>query len=1250
MPIEISVFDFRCFNQLRNGENFDRNLSEFTPNLVGNVGERILVEYQISIGQNANTEGVDEWFIENNVNVKEIRRSSGSFFDDGIQVGDQYDFYSNWQDRKIAGPLGSEYVGQVEAISGDGRVLTYSVLFGTDSTNGPVTNMGLLFSQSNFANRNGALFVKFGLIENEETFNFLSKTTGSQQIYYLSGLVPGNIRQGESLGVIKDWVTGKLSTESVVIPPSLGESQFTVRHEFVLNPFYILAYREFIENGTVPEIFEGDSSLKYAVELEFRKTLTNTGSSKVGQYDSLGGFVGWYGENFNGLNPDYRIASITYEDAVTADPLDGINISTSTKAIITLENINGPITNYSCAAYIFRVPDSEDDYIGTASDLIENFILKSAIVSSPDTSNTNIVTSLVGGNLVIEYTVDYTTAEKLQLSTDDEFILLVQVEDPTISAGNSDRIMLIADFKNYVDVDFLAGFIQVNTYGFLLHGQTLGDDSPGSTEVISNEDGIILQAVFGSDTTKNVIINEISAVLLAFNPVQNTSFELDRYDFNLGDPIIENNARQLSVDTTRGYPLPPGDQFNLVRVVTGQVSGDFQQYELVIGQKTKWQDWIFNPGVDNVFFDANQPNNNLNEKSSNYSGKQGYDIRLALIINVTGEDDLGRILTGDFINYGGVLTVNDYDESDDGVSGVIQTFDLETMQPLQGNILYNGKDTLFRAVFQNAAAMTYGIHRIEPSLNQGDGILELSSILPSVDNNLLKPLEGETQLSFTFLGSDLTTECRIDGGLIQEGVNYKLSARVGVIPQGFSFFTSWDTNNTSTGSSASNQVALPLLATGVYNFLVDWGDGNQDFITAWDQPEATHTYAAPGVYQINFGGLVQGWSFNDAGDKLKLLSVSQWGSFQLTNESDFFGCANLDITAIDELNIAGVTDFTSLFEGCSSLVYNATINDWDTSPIETFAQMFSGCTSFNQNLNNWDTSASNNFSLMFFSCTVFNGNLSGWSVSGNLSSMFENCAAFTGNTVTTWVVNPTVCFRTFKACDLFNPSTMTNWNVSGCSSFQEMFDNCDILNTNFTGWTLGPNALCTSMFRSCTAFVGTGLDTWTANMSNIQSMFRFTPNFNTSVNQFNITNVTFLTNVFEGSAYNQSLAGWNTANVRLMGFCFASSSFNNSSITGWNTASLESLLNTFANNTVFNQNLASWNVTALTDATNCLLNATGFSTTNLDNLYIGWEAQAVQNNVVFSAQSTQYTIAVSGAARGRLISDHFWTIQNAGGV
>lgn len=1306
MPVLVDIFDFKCFNQLRNGELFDQNLSEFTPNLVGNIGEKVKVEFKANVSQTSNTEGVEEWNIVEIVDDAsiEIERGSGSFLDDNIQVGDSFTYYNDWINRKVN--VGS-FTGVIRFISSDGKLIRFdTIVFIPPSTGivaGIVTNVGLVFDQLAPENINTAFFLKFGLLGNDETFNYLSKTTEAPQVYYRGELVTTptpTLVEAESLGSIKDWVTGRADVGLLDTNPDLGAAQYTITHEFVLAPFYILSYRQFIEAGTIPDILKGDSSIKYAAELEFRKTLTNTGSSKIQSFDNLDGFVGWYGENFNGLNNKYQISSISYEEISSSDPLDGVNINSSTRATIRVINTGGAITAYSCSVYLFKVPDSEDDYIGTTTDLLENFLFKSEIVSSPATSTPNVTTSLSLGDLIIEYDIDYTTAQKLQLTTDDEYILLVQVEDPTIAAGNSDRVMLLADFRNYVDIDFLAGFVNVNAYNILQHLQDIGDTG-SAIQVLSNEDGILLDAVIGTDVSKEVIINSISVDLIAYSASLNKSFALDQYSFNLGEQNIVNGSSEINVDSLRGYPLPDGDEFNFAKAKNLSIVSGFQQYSIQLGQKIKWQDWIFNPLVDNAFFDASQPNNNLNEKSSNYSDEQTYQIKLALTVNVTGLDDLGRLITGDFINFGVDLSINDYGESVDSVSGVIQTFDQETGNSLEGNILYNGKDTLFRAVFSNAAAMQYGIHRIEPSQNQGDGILELSSVRPSVQNNLLKPVDGETQLTFDLVGSDLTTECLIDGSLIQEGINYKLSARVAAEPlileNAFTF-----TIDTSNAGSAADKFQLPFIDTGIYDVLVDKGNGDPLIpITVWNAPETLLDYASTGAgsYEVKIYGLLRGWSFNIAGDILKMLNISQWGTFQPTVGNSFNGCANMDVTATDAIDlsqtttltgffrdcdltspsdysvwdVSGITDMTETFRGNANFTGN--IDNWNVSNVTTLLNTFFGCTNFNTDIGSWNLSSCDNISGLFTLASTFNQDIGGWNVSSvtTLFNTFNFASAFNQD-ISGWNVGNVNSLRnTFAEADAFNQplnswntSSVLNmsgtfrganvfnqplnlWDVSNVTNFNQAFFNAAAFDQPLDSWTVSAGLDMGFMFAS-TPF-NQSLNSWNvSNVTNMSLMFNQASNFNGNITSWNVSSVLDMSSMFLGaSSFNQNIGGWNVSSVANFSGMFNAASAFNQNIGGWTTTAATNMSSMFNTATLFDQDLSGWDVSSVTVML-AMFTSSALGTVNYDLILVGWEAQAVQNGVVVSFGTAQYSAGAPAAARAALIADHSWIITDGGPV
>ncbi len=132
------------------------------------------------------------------------------------------------------------------------------------------------------------------------------------------------------------------------------------------------------------------------------------------------------------------------------------------------------------------------------------------------------------------------------------------------------------------------------------------------------------------------------------------------------------------------------------------------------------------------------------------------------------------------------------------------------------------------------------------------------------------------------------------------------------------------TINTALGTGDSFQLPLPSGQT--YNFVVNWGDGNSDTITAYNQAETLHNYSTGGIYQITIIGKCGGWSFKNLGDKLKITSVDQWGDvgfdFLL---GGFNGCSNLAGIPDENINYSGTT-LVQFFRNCSSLpaIYTAT--------------------------------------------------------------------------------------------------------------------------------------------------------------------------------------------------------------------------------------------------------------------------------------------------------------------------------------
>lgn len=206
------------------------------------------------------------------------------------------------------------------------------------------------------------------------------------------------------------------------------------------------------------------------------------------------------------------------------------------------------------------------------------------------------------------------------------------------------------------------------------------------------------------------------------------------------------------------------------------------------------------------------------------------------------------------------------------------------------------------------------------------------------------------------------------------------------------FISSWNTSITSLGSSNEFQVELPLEITGIYDFLVEWGDGTSNSIKTWNDPAATHTYQNQGMYTIKITGTLQGWCFDNGGDNLKLIEILQWGNFSFGNAGSYFaGCSNLILTAKDAPNLSITTNFAKCFYNCTQLGSIGNMELWETINITNMYMMFYNAFTFNQSIENWNVSNVTEMSYMFYNVSSFDQPISEWNIVNvqNMESMFE---------------------------------------------------------------------------------------------------------------------------------------------------------------------------------------------------------------------------------------------------------------------
>jgi len=227
-----------------------------------------------------------------------------------------------------------------------------------------------------------------------------------------------------------------------------------------------------------------------------------------------------------------------------------------------------------------------------------------------------------------------------------------------------------------------------------------------------------------------------------------------------------------------------------------------------------------------------------------------------------------------------------------------------------------------------------------------------------------------------------------------------------------SFEFSVDTTQVGTSST---QFQLPLSSSSTPNFVIDWGDGNSDTITTYNQAETLHTYSVAGTYNISIDGVLNNWVFAGVGDDDKILDISNWGTFTFSASKHFQGCSNLTVSATDSPIITNLG--LSIFNGCSSII-TMDVSNWDTSNATGgYFAMYGMANLTTFNCENWDTSNFTSLSYFFGQCnSLVNVNVSNWDVTGVSSTVRR---------IFGW--SPTGGVK--------NTTSFAGWNINGITNF-----------------------------------------------------------------------------------------------------------------------------------------------------------------------------------------------------------------------
>ena len=483
------------------------------------------------------------------------------------------------------------------------------------------------------------------------------------------------------------------------------------------------------------------------------------------------------------------------------------------------------------------------------------------------------------------------------------------------------------------------------------------------------------------------------------------------------------------------------------------------------------------------------------------------------------------------------------------------------------------------------------------------------------------------------------------------------------------FITTWLT--TTNGES----ITIPTLGSG-YNYTVDWGD---NIVTTGHTGDASHSYVVNGDHRVTItGDFPRIHFFHFSSSREKIISIDNWGNVAWTSmESAFAFCSNLNGQASDKPNLSNVTDLSFMFSNATS--FNQDIGDWDLSNVENITFMFVAASSFNQNISAWDVRNITNMIGVFNGASSFDQNIGSWNVE-NVQDMDD---MLTGSNIST--ANYDSLLIGWASQNLQQNVNLNGGNnyCEGARARTELIANNDWSITDAGIDSICSTAQFVSTWETTTPNESITIPTlgggynYTIDWGDGQKDFvqtasashnYLTPSsyeiiisgdfprifFNNkgdkdkiqSINQWGLGEWARMSGAFYGctNLIINATDNPNLIDVDDMSSMFEGANTFNQDISKWNVSNVTDMKFMFASATSFDQNLGNWDVSNVEEMRRMFDNVT-LSTSNYDSLLIGWNAQTLQDDVIFDGGNSQYCNSI--AERFKMINEENWIITDA---
>lgn len=784
----LTVNSRKFFREHRNGSTFSTDTSVYSSFFKANTLERVKFSTSITIATkvlaNASTE------------IQFVQGTSEVFF---IHP------YLNWNTEGFK--IGDTISIRKGALS---VAETITALSGLTMTTTDVNNVaatltivdGTFYNDLEFYNTTvpTSLNFQFNLVPNllpppslsTSSPNFLSILDGQSQLYSANGISGSPTTMTPTMTPSAD-ISESVDITYISTAADGYSFTFELNHIFRV-PFFISDWLANFINQTFPFSFTPPNSWRYICKYGFGTDASDPNEFRMFNDQELNGASGFVGQNFtNGLG-DYNIESIQYEDP-SANVLNELEVTVVNTVMIQIKKTSGNFAaGEKAILYVSRLSDPTQ-YSNNANDWDENFVFDSvtgveggALVDGDYIKDFDVVINADPTLLDLIFDVDFSTAQKAAISAGEYYGVFVTVGDITLSAALSDSKVVWCDVNQYAKNSDITGLITGNTAELYSCEKT--PNGTLYTTDISSWNNRLHQAIFHFNLTKNnalptssdfIKVSGIKGQIVSRNSVTGESFVCDEYDIPVSAFIagVGGGWYQIVNQTNyRNFNIKSTAEANKSRI-TSEVPGSYQTTQEWIVRwpfVVNWREWQANPNCPTEFYDVLEEMNNMNYRTSNYSGVSNWVIYIRLLVTVNTQG-----VNTDYGLYSTACTVRDFDV-DPPVDNWTATTKLYDENGVECDYLKSGHDMKIKTEMSMATAgaltpaLLIASHTIEEYLSTSDNWRLNSRVDWYYNQNLLKPLVGETYVLITqdVPGNKIIIESLVDKDLVDYSKSYNV--------------------------------------------------------------------------------------------------------------------------------------------------------------------------------------------------------------------------------------------------------------------------------------------------------------------------------------------------------------------------------------------------------------------------------------------------------------------------------------------